>query len=193
MRNENVEIYLNSTVKKVTAEYLELANGEKIPSDMNIWTTGFANTAACYLDKDFCERERVPVTSRLQHQKFTHLYAVGDIALVVDPNNNSFYPQLGEAAHKEGQYVAKHIIADIQHKKISEFRFKSFGTIIPLGSWDAVAMIGPFTFYGPIAWWLRRTAYLLFFPGLLRKIKIAIDWTLHSISHRYIIDVENEI
>lgn len=192
LKKEKVEIFLNSTVKKVTVDNVELANGDKITSDFIIWTTGFANTAICYLDKNYCERDRVPVNAHLQHQQFNSLYAVGDIALITDPANGSYYPQLGEAAHKEGQYVSEHIIADMRHKKMLEFKFKSAGTIIPIGNWDAVAMVGPFTLFGPFAWWLRRTAYLHFFPGFVRKLKIAIDWTLHSLSHRYIIDVENE-
>jgi NADH dehydrogenase len=31
---------------------------------------------------------------------------------------------------------------------------------------------------GFLAWWLYRTVYLLKMPGLARKARIALDWTL---------------
>ena len=33
-------------------------------------------------------------------------------------------------------------------------------------------------FSGFFAWWLWRTAYLLKLPGLDRKVRVALDWTL---------------
>lgn len=47
-----------------------------------------------------------------------------------------------------------------------------------LGRRSAVAEIYGFKFSGFFAWWLWRTVYLLKLPGLERKVRVAIDWTL---------------
>lgn len=191
LENEKVIIKLNSQVTEVTANTIVLKDGAVIPSDMTIWTAGFENMAASYLPAPSCEKGKIPVNEYLYTILYTNMYAIGDMMCAMDPKTNTMYPQLGEAAHKAGQYVARHIMSRILNKKSpAPFYFKSMGTILPLGNWQAVAQIGPITIYGPFAWWIRRTAYLLFFPGFVRKLKIMLDWTLHSFSHRYIIDLE---
>lgn len=192
LENKKVNIFLNSRAASVTKTSVTLADTTVVNSDIIIWAAGFANTGVCYLSQEFCEQGRIPVNNFLQHEKFSNVYAVGDIMLAKDSAGIP-YPQLGEAAHKEGNFVAKHLISILSAKKSpSPFKFKSAGTILPLGNWQAVAQIGPLFISGPFAWWLRRTAYILFIPGLARKFKIILDWTLHRFTHRYIIDLGKE-
>lgn len=192
LEKKGVQIFLNSRVTEVAQNSVSINQDQKIKSDLIIWAAGFENTGVCYLSEKFCEKGRIPVTNTLQHITFPTLYAVGDIMLATDKNGVP-YPQLGEAAHKEGWYVAKHLTAFLVKKNPPKpFAFKSAGTILPLGNWQAVAQIGPFFLSGPFAWWLRRTAYVLFLPGLVRKFKIILDWTLHRFTNRYIIDLGEE-
>jgi NADH dehydrogenase len=41
-----------------------------------------------------------------------------------------------------------------------------------------VAEIRGLKFSGFFAWWLWRTVYLLKLPGMERKVRVALDWTL---------------
>ena len=192
LEKKGVNIFLNSRATGVTRNSVSIDKGPTIESDLIIWAAGFENTGVCYLSEKFCEKGRIPVTNTLQHVAFPNLYAVGDIMLAMDEKGLP-YPQLGEAAHKAGQYVAKHLAKILTEKKPPKpFSFKSAGTILPLGNWQAVAQFGPIFLSGPFAWWLRRTAYVLFLPGLARKFKIILDWTLHRWTHRYIIDLGEE-
>ncbi len=189
LEKKGVKIFLNSRVTSVTQDRVVLDNKTEIHSDLTIWAAGFENTGLCYLQPNFCDQGRVPVNEHLQHKDFPNVYAVGDIMLALDETGKP-YPQLGEAAHKEGQHVAKHLASVLTKKSPPKpFHFKSAGTILPLGNWQAVAQFGPVFISGPLAWWLRRTAYVLFLPGLARKFKIILDWTLHRFTHRYIIDL----
>ena len=47
-----------------------------------------------------------------------------------------------------------------------------------LGRRTVVAEICRFRFSGFFAWWLWRTIYLSKLPGLERKVRVAMDWTL---------------
>lgn len=192
LERKKVKIFLNSRATSVTKNSVTLADATVVNSDLIIWAAGFENIGVCYLSAEFCEQGRIPVNHYLQHQNFSNVYAVGDIMLAKDTAGLP-YPQLGEAAHKEGDYVAKQIFSVLKAKKSPPpFKFKSAGTILPLGNWQAVAQIGPIFISGPFAWWLRRTAYILFIPGLARKFKVILDWTLHRLTHRYIIDLGKE-
>lgn len=190
LQEDQVNIALNSKVTEVKLDELIINGTDKISADLIIWTAGFENTGLCYLEEKNCEQNRIPVTNTLQHRDFQNFYAIGDIALAKDAAGKP-YPQLGETAHKEGEYVAEHIISQLTTQKApAPFTFTSFATILPLGNWQAIAQFGSFTLTGPIAWWIRRTAYVMFFPGIIRKLKVIIDWTLHSIGPRYILDLK---
>lgn len=192
LEKKKVRIFLNSRVTEVSKNSLTLADGTMVHSDLTIWAAGFENIGACYISQEFCEQGRIPVNNFLQHKNFPNLYAVGDIMLAKDDAGLP-YPQLGEAAYKEGQFVGKHLLSVLRNKKPSKpFYFKSKGTILPLGNWQAIAQFGNIFISGPFAWWLRRTAYLLVIPGFIRKFKIVLDWTLHRFTHRYIIDLDKE-
>lgn len=105
---------------------------------------------------------------------------------------NKPHPKLGEVAHKQATYAAGHIVATLRKKQIKPFKFKSKGSLVPIGDWYAVAHIGPFIFSGRFAWWLRRTIYLMFIPGFWRKLRIMIDWTLHGFGFKHMIDIDLE-
>lgn len=172
-----VRIFTGNKVARVTETDIFLENGVDIPSTLAIWSGGVKNIADSVLPSEYTEKGRVPTTPYLTHPKQTSLYAIGDIALVRG-KGDSVVPQLGEAAHREGEYVADHIIAGIQKKNMRPFTFSSKGTLIPIGSQFGAAIIGPFTFFGTAAWWLRRFVYLMFVPGIKNKLHIMVDWAL---------------
>lgn len=193
LRKEGVTIHFKARAKEITEQHVILADGNKLKSDLTIWTAGFKNIAECFLDEPYCEKGRVPVNQFLQHQTFHSLYAIGDISLFYNVNEEQPVPQLGEAAHRAGQYVAKHLISTIRNKPLTKpFSFKTHGSLMPIGDWYGIGEIGNFVFHGRLAWWMRRTAYLLFMPGIIRKLRIVFDWTLHSFSFRNSINIEQK-
>ncbi len=190
LKKGNVKLLLNTRVTSVS-EKLITFDKTSIDTDITIWTAGCKNVADNFLLPEWTENSKIPVSKNLFHKKAKSLYAVGDIILFKDNKTGLIAPQLGEAAHQEGQYVAKHIVRTMQKKKTPPFKFTSHGMLIPVGDWYGIFILGNFVFAGRFAWWLRRTAYLLFLPGIIRKIQIATDWTLHTVGFKSIIDTED--
>jgi NADH dehydrogenase len=56
--------------------------------------------------------------------------------------------------------------------------FRSLGTMASLGHTRAVALVMGVPLTGFIAWWLRRTYYLLQMPRWDRRLRIVLDWTV---------------
>jgi NADH dehydrogenase len=188
--SKEVEILVGDRVMSVTNNSVTLATAGTLHSDITIWTAGFETIGAHFLDSSVNERGRINVTNELLVENHDALYAIGDIANITDPHTNISYPQLAEAAHLEGEYVAHHIVNTLKKKHAKPFVFKSKGQMMPVGDWWGVAQIGPFTLFGKLAWWIRRTVYVLFMPGFLRKLRIVSDWTIHSFGYRDVINVE---
>lgn len=190
LTKQGIKIYPNSHIKEITSTQVILDTGETLPSDLTIWSAGVKNVGEQFLDPAHCEKGCIPVNEFLQSKNNSSLYAVGDIALSFNVGSDRPQPQLGEAAHKEGQYVARHILERLQNKPSKPFYFKSLGTLMSVGEWHGMFLIGSFALFGRVAWWIRRTTYLFFLPGVIRRLKIVIDWTLHGLGFHYTIAIE---
>ena len=66
----------------------------------------------------------------------------------------------------------------LDRSRESGSKFKPLGVLASLGRRSAVAEILGFRFSGFFVWWLWRTIYLFKLPGLDRKLRVAMDWTL---------------
>ncbi len=184
------EFIFGSSVKKVEETSITLSTGEKLESDLTVWAAGFANIGADFVEGDRCERGRIMVDEYLRIKGDETCYAIGDISCAHTSSNQTPYPQLAEVAHAEGKYVGQHIANILSSKKTQPFVFKSKGHLMPVGDWYGVAIIEGITLYGWVAWWIRRTVYVLYMPGILRKFRIIFDWTIHSLGFGHFIHIE---
>ncbi len=190
LTKQGLSFLLEKKVLSVSASAIELSPGTSIPSDITIWCAGVQNNAGSFFDETYVQKGRLPTDAFLRHPLSDSLYAVGDMAEFFNPGSAKPSPQLGETAHAEGRYVARHIAATVQNQNIKPFFFRSRGMLIPIGDWYGVMAVGNLYFFGRIAWVIRRTVYILFMPGIIRKLNILVDWTLHSFGFRYIIDLD---
>ncbi|MBI5728986.1 MAG: NAD(P)/FAD-dependent oxidoreductase [Candidatus Magasanikbacteria bacterium] len=186
-----VTVRLGTVAKEVAASSVLLGSGIRIQSDITVWCAGVSNVAERFLPREYCERGRLPVMASLLSAKADTLYGVGDVILGHNVGSDApFFPQLGEAAHRQGEYVARHITDRLSGKLTRPFFFKSKGLLMPIGERYGVAIFGKVIITGLLAWWLRRTVYVLFMPGLIFKFKLVIDWTLRLFGFSYIISIE---
>jgi NADH dehydrogenase len=58
------------------------------------------------------------------------------------------------------------------------------GQLATIGARQAVAEVMGFHFKGFFAWWLWRTIYLAKLPGVMRRLRVTIDWTFEAIFAR---------
>jgi NADH dehydrogenase len=193
LKKMGVEILFNTRVKEVKLKSV-VTESDELLSDFTVWCAGFGNVANCFLNLDYCTKDnRIPTNGHLQHPDFSTLYAVGDIGLIFNPGETVPVPQLGEAAYHQGQYVAQHIFAGLRGKQLPPFKFITKGTLMPIGERYGIGVVHGVVFGGILAWWMRRTVYLTFMPGLLRKLRIVVDWTLRLFGFSYTIAVERNL
>ena len=61
---------------------------------------------------------------------------------------------------------------------MKRFAFSTLGQLAAIGRRTGVANILGVNFSGFVAWWLWRTIYLSKLPGIEKKVRVALDWTL---------------
>ena len=92
-------------------------------------------------------------------------------------------------AVRQGVHLARNRQRIAAGKEGVPFEFDSVGSLAALGCRTGVAKIFGLKLSGFWAWFLWRTVYLLKMPGLARKARLALDWTLDMIFGRDIVQL----
>ncbi|MBI2862654.1 MAG: FAD-dependent oxidoreductase [Chloroflexi bacterium] len=191
LQKQGVEVKLNTTVTAATAEEAILSTDERIATKTLLCAVGNAphpliRTIPCKKNS----HDRIVVNEYLELPAYPDVWAVGDCAAVVDPRTGRPCPPSGQYAVREGELAAANILASLRQQEKKAFRYSGLGEFVALGRRSAVAEVKGFKFFGFLAWWLWRTVYLLKLPGLDRKVRVAIDWTLDLIFARDMVELK---
>ena len=116
------------------------------------------------------------------------VFALGDIAAVPD-GHGGVSPTNAQYALRQGKYLGRHLPAIVAGKTVKPFRYRSYGQLVSLGHRNAVALVSGVPMSGFIAWFLWRSYYLMRLPTLVRKVRVAIDWTLDLIFPPDIVEI----
>jgi NADH dehydrogenase len=177
-----VEVRLKTKVAGYDGKEVALDDGTKIATRMLIWTAG--TTPPPLLSTLPCakQRGRIVANDCLQVPDWPGVWALGDCALVPDPlNPGKFYPPTAQHAIRQASTLAGNIVAGMRGQALQPFKFKIIGLLATIGRRHGVAEIFGWQFSGYIAWLLWRAIYLSKLPGLQKKVRIALDWTLDLI------------
>ncbi len=178
LRKRGVEIVLNRTVREVGQNHVTLDDGRVIPASTTIWCAGIAPAylvADLNVPKD--ERGYILCDRECRVRGMQNIWAIGDSAVNIDREGKP-YPATAQHAVREGIAVADNLVRVLRGDPPRPFNFRTQGTLAALGCRTGVAQIFGLRLSGFPAWWQWRTVYLLKMPGLSRKVRIAIDWTL---------------
>jgi NADH dehydrogenase len=111
-------------------------------------------------------------------------WAVGDCAGIPSPSGVGLCPPTAQFAMREAKVCARNVIAEIDGQPLAPFAFRALGSLASLGQRSAVAELLGVRLTGFLAWLLWRTVYLLKLPGFVRRLRVALDWTLDLFSPR---------
>ena len=179
LRERGVEVLLKTGVKSAGAGWVELTTDERLLSQTLIWTAGISpNPLLATLPCARNKRGQIVVNKYLEVPDYPGVWALGDCAEVPEPRTGKPYAPTAQLAVRQGKIVAENIFASLCGGRKREFVYQPLGVLASLGWRSAVAEICGFKFSGFFAWWLWRTVYLLKLPGLERKVRVALDWTL---------------
>lgn len=179
LQKRGVQVLLNTGIRGATAGFVELTDGEAVPTRTLIWTAGvFASPLLAALPCERNKRGQIIVDEYLAVPGVAGVWALGDCAEIPNPTSGRPHPPTAQHGVREGRTVAANVAAAIRGGKQTPFSYKPLGMLAVLGRRSAVAEILGFKFSGFFAWWLWRTVYLFKLPGLERKLRVAMDWTL---------------
>jgi NADH:quinone reductase (non-electrogenic) len=181
LRGRGLDIRTGTRVDTVDADSITLSTGERIPCRLVCWTAGVKPAPVVRelgLPLDHAGRIEVDQTMRVDgHQ---NVWAVGDAAAVPDPatNGDTSCPPTAQHALRQGRLVAENVAAVLGNGQVKPFRYKTLGVFVDMGRHKAVATMLGVKLRGFPAWWAARTYHLLAIPGVGRRLRLIVDWTV---------------
>ncbi len=177
-----LELFMEKRVKAVTANYVYLDDGTQIETSLVISTVGNApHPLVLQLCRDLDiphDKGRIITLDTMAVAGHEGLWAAGDCA-AVPIVEGGFCPPTAQFAMRQGDLLGENI-GDLL-KGTGEplaFTFRGLGELASIGHRTAVANILGLHFSGFIAWWMWRSVYLMKLPGLDRKLRVMLEWTL---------------
>jgi NADH dehydrogenase len=194
MEARGVTFRLNTRLRDAQPGLVILSDGE-IHAETLVWTAGTApNPAVMDLPIERDKRGAVIVDRTLAVPGHRGVWALGDCAAVIDAKTGKSCPPTAQFAMREAELLAKNIRAGLESRPAQEFHFDSLGALCVVGHQTACAEFnvpfargGALRFSGLLAWLMWRGIYLSKLPGVERKIRVLMDWTIELFFPRDIV------
>jgi NADH dehydrogenase len=118
----------------------------------------------------------IAVEPTMRCQSHPEVWALGDCAAVPGPDGKP-YPNLAQHALREARVLARNVFDALDGRPPQAFLYDTLGMMGSLGHGKAFGQLLKAKVRGVVAWFVRRSYYLLQMPGWGRRLRIMIDWT----------------
>jgi NADH:ubiquinone reductase (H+-translocating) len=174
-----VRVLLGRRLTRVEADLVELDDGTVIHAATVVSTVGNApHPILGHLNGALDSRGWLAPDATFAVPGLERVWALGDVASIVDPHTGSPMPATAQHAVREGPHAARNILAVLAGRPATPFDYTQQGMLVSLGRFRGVGEIRGIKVSGFIAWFLWRSYYLLRLPSVERRVRVALDWGL---------------
>jgi NADH dehydrogenase len=181
-----VQVLANTRVKNISSGCVELQSGEKIFAENIVWAAGVgASPLTKQLGVELDKAGRVKVNPDLSVPNHPDVFAVGDMALVLDKDGHPV-PGVSPAAMQMARHVAGIIYDELEFpgRTRRPFKYWDKGTMATIGRSAAVAKIKQLEFNGFLAWIAWLIIHLFFLVGFRNKFSVLWQWAYSYFTYK---------
>jgi NADH dehydrogenase len=150
--------------------------GETVEAETIILAAGIVpNSVVADLPVEKDRRGHIVVDGTMRCPTRPKVWALGDCASIPAPDGKP-YPNLAQHALREAKVLARNIDGVLNGRPPQPFVYSTLGMMGSLGHGKAFGQLLKVRVRGVLAWFVRRTYYLLQMPGGMRRLRIMIDW-----------------
>ena len=172
-----VNVHLNSKVEAYDGTKLSLEDGSNFITDTVIWTAGVKASPIDGLSKEVITGgNRILVNEYNQIDTTENVFAIGDVAACVTPENPKGLPMLAPVAQQQGKLLSKNLIKLINKKPMTPFVYKDRGVMATIGRKKAVVDLPKWKFQGTFAWLVWMFIHIMSLVGFRNKFVAFYDW-----------------
>lgn len=175
LKELNVNVVLNQTMKSYDDNVLTFADGTTSRSEMVVWTAGVTgeplNIVGGELDKGPGGRFIVDEFNRASGRD--DVFVLGDISFRQSDDYPRGCPQLAQVAIQQARCLAKNLNRGQMTKP---FKYVDKGSMATIGRNRAVADLDHFKLTGFIAWAAWMFVHLISLLGMRNKLVVLTNW-----------------
>ncbi|MCE4225083.1 NAD(P)/FAD-dependent oxidoreductase [Methylobacterium sp. C25] len=187
-----VEVRIKARVTEVKADGVQLADGGFIPSELVVWAAGVK--APPFLQGvgglETTRSNQLVVTPMLQTTRDADIFAMGDCAYLVEQGSDTPIPPRAQAAHQEASHLYKQILARLDGKPLTPFKYRDFGSLVSLGHYTTVGNLMGFIqgknmfIAGLFARVMYRSLYKMHEMAVNGMVKTGLDALARALTSR---------
>jgi NADH dehydrogenase len=190
LEQRGVEVMLETEVTGAGADYVEVEpshgqHTQRIPARTLVWAGGVKPSPA--IDSaglKLGHHHGIVVDACCRVPDHSGIWALGDCAEVPQPDGKGTYAPTAQNATREGQLVARNIVATLRGDQPQPFVYQPIGELALTGKHSGVASLYGMHFSGLPAWLMWRAIYLAKLPRLAKRVRVSVDWLLDALAGR---------
>ncbi len=177
MQKLGVNVLLNKHVSDYDGLTAYTREGDKLLTKTLIWAAGVKASPLTGLPTEVIGKGgRVLVDQLNQVQGVPNVYAIGDVALMVEGNWANGHPQIAQPAIQQGRQLAKNMTKLVNNQPTEPFTYHDLGTMATVGRGLAVVDLPFLKFQGFFAWLTWLFVHLMNILGVKNKLFIFLNW-----------------
>ncbi len=179
-----VTVMVNTAVKDFDGKNVLLGDGTSLRTNNLIWAAGVkANAIEGLKTESYGRAGRIKVDRYNKVEGYDNIYALGDLALMIEDKFPNGHPQVAQPAIQQGELLAKNILNGIKEKPIKPFFYTDLGSMATVGRNKAVADLAFGKFQGFFAWLIWMFVHLMAILGMKNRLLIFINWSWNYITY----------
>jgi NADH dehydrogenase len=177
VKDFGVEVWLNTMVTDFDGDVLTTADGKKVKCETLIWTAGVkGNPVEGFAPETIAGGNRISVDEYCKIKGYENIYAIGDVASMVQEKYPKGHPMVAPVAIQQGELVADNILAQSKGKTPKPFVYFDKGSMATVGRNKAVMEAKGIKMGGFIAWLAWLFVHVMSLVGFRNKITVTMGW-----------------
>lgn len=179
-----VNVSVNTRVKDYDGETVYLEDGSTIKTNTLVWAAGVVgNKMEGLIQNSIGKANRIIVDKYNKVKGYNNIFAIGDIAWMVDEKYPNGHPQVAQVAIQQGVLLANNLKHESQGRQMKAFVYKDLGSMATIGRNKAVADLPRIKLQGFFAWLIWMFIHLMSIVGTKNKLFIFINWAWSYVTY----------
>jgi NADH dehydrogenase len=169
-----VEVRTSTRVTGIDAEGVWIGD-TRLTAGTVVWAAGIAaSPLGRALGAPLDRAGRVAVKPDLSVPGHPDVFVIGDLATVT--SDGKPVPGIAPAAKQMGRCAARNILARLDGRPVTPFRYVDYGSLATIGRHAGIAVIGPLKLWGLPAWLFWLFIHIYFLIGFRNRLMVLADW-----------------
>jgi len=177
LKSMGVEVLTGVKVESYDGQEIKFEDGKSIRTRNVIWSAGVMGVIPDGINRELIVRgNRIKVDSICRVEGFVNIFAIGDVAAMINDENPKGHPGVAQVAIQMGNHTAKTILQLMNNEPTVPFKYNDKGSLATIGRNKAVADLGKIKFQGFFAWVVWMFVHIITLLGFRNKLVVFINW-----------------